>query len=374
MNKLFVAAALASCAMAGPAFADDTGPYITVEGGGVKQERANVYAPGSLDYTDRFSTGWEAGSAVGYDFGHFRLEAEGFFNRSTLHEQDRYFGGDAGTVVTTNGNGLAGRTQTYAAMGNALLGLGHWGGLKLYVGGGAGYARTRLEEHSQYGDQIYARADGFAWQGLAGLTVPLGRHIDLGVRYRYFNPTGANHFVSEEGADRTAKLRSHSVLATLTYNFGRVAPQPAVEPAAAPPPPPPPAPLPPPPPPAPPIVIAQVCNKGPYIVFFDWDKSDISAEAAQILDSAVTAYGNCGTVPITLAGYTDSSGTPVYNMGLAGRRDTSVQAYLTSHGVAAAAISSHAYGEGNQRVPTANGVRELQNRRVEINYGPGAGN
>jgi outer membrane protein OmpA-like peptidoglycan-associated protein len=119
---------------------------------------------------------------------------------------------------------------------------------------------------------------------------------------------------------------------------------------------------------------AAVCNKGPYIVFFDWNKSDVSPEAANILDSAIQAYGNCASVPITLAGYTDSSGTPQYNLGLAGRRDDSVQAYLTSHGVAASAISSHAYGEANQRVPTADGVRELQNRRVEINYGPGSGN
>ncbi|HTN62624.1 MAG TPA: autotransporter outer membrane beta-barrel domain-containing protein, partial [Devosia sp.] len=49
-----------------------------------------------------------------------------------------------------------------------------------------------------------------------------------------------------------------------------------------------------PPPPPPPPPPAPVCNKGPYIVFFDWDKSDITPEAATTLDSAVTAYGNCG--------------------------------------------------------------------------------
>ena len=74
-----------------------------------------------------------------------------------------------------------------------------------------------------------------------------------------------------------------------------------------------------------------------------------------------------------LAGYTDSSGTPRYNLGLSSRRDEAVQSYLTGHGIAAGTISSQGYGEGNQRVPTADGVRELQNRRVEITYGPGAG-
>ena len=109
-------------------------------------------------------------------------------------------------------------------------------------------------------------------------------------------------------------------------------------------------------------------------MFFDWDKSDITPEAATILDSAVQAYGNCGTVPIMLAGYTDRSGTPKYNLGLSARRNTSVRTYLNGHGIADTAISGQAFGENNPRVPTADGVRELQNRRVEITYGPGSGN
>jgi outer membrane protein OmpA-like peptidoglycan-associated protein len=116
-----------------------------------------------------------------------------------------------------------------------------------------------------------------------------------------------------------------------------------------------------------------VCNKGPYIVFFDWDKSDITPEAATILDSAITAYGNCGSAPIMLAGHTDRSGTAQYNMGLSQRRNASVTSYLTGHGVPASVITSQAFGETMPRVPTADGVRELQNRRVEITYGPGSG-
>ncbi|MEC9066524.1 MAG: OmpA family protein, partial [Pseudomonadota bacterium] len=123
----------------------------------------------------------------------------------------------------------------------------------------------------------------------------------------------------------------------------------------------------PPPPPAP------VCNKGPYIVFFEWDKSDITPEAATILDNAVSAYTNCGTASVMLAGHTDRSGSAAYNMGLAERRNDSVREYLTGRGVPGARISSEAFGETQPRVPTADGVRELQNRRVEITYGPGSG-
>ena len=117
-----------------------------------------------------------------------------------------------------------------------------------------------------------------------------------------------------------------------------------------------------------------MCNKGPYIVFFDWDKSNITPEAATILDSAVTAYANCANVPIMLAGHTDRSGSTQYNEGLANRRNASVQTYLTGRGIPAGRITSQGFGETMPRVPTADGVRELQNRRVEITYGPGSGN
>lgn len=368
MKRLIIASTLASSALAGTAYADDTGPYVTIEGGAVKQEHAGIKnAAGDLEHKDRFKTGWEAGGALGYDFGHFRLEAEGFYSRAKLREQDRPIGTPLPNGSFTRTDGLSGHTDTYAGMGNVLLGLGHWGGIKAYVGGGVGYARTHLVEALPASGQISDHAQGFAWQGLAGLTAPISHNIDLGVKYRYFRPDGADHFTYADGSKRQASLRSHSLLATLTYNFGSssqaMAPEPAPVPAAA-------APPPPPPPPAP---VAAVCNKGPFIVFFDWNKADISLEASSILDSAVQAYGNCGTVPIMLAGYTDSSGSAQYNVGLSTRRAAAVESYLTGRGIAAGTIATHAYGEANQRVPTADGVRELQNRRVEITYGPGSG-
>ena len=115
------------------------------------------------------------------------------------------------------------------------------------------------------------------------------------------------------------------------------------------------------------------CNEGPYIVFFDWDQSNITPEAASVLNSAVTAYRDCGNARVMLAGHTDRSGTTTYNMGLAERRNDSVRNYLTGRGIPAMRISSEAFGESQPRVPTADGVRELQNRRVEVTYGPGSG-
>ena len=202
------------------------------------------------------------------------------------------------------------------------------------------------------------------------MRAPITENLDVGIKYRYFRADEASDFVNPAGVGETVKLHSHSVLATLTYNFGGAT---DVLPPAPPPPPAPLAPLPPAPVASHVAAPAAVCEKGPYIVFFNWNKSDITVEAASILDSAIRAYGSCRSVPIMLAGYADRSGTVKYNLGLSARRNAAVRAYLTTHGIADAAISSKAYGETNPRVPTADGVREPQNRRVEITYGPGSG-
>ncbi|HKT85489.1 MAG TPA: OmpA family protein [Novosphingobium sp.] len=117
--------------------------------------------------------------------------------------------------------------------------------------------------------------------------------------------------------------------------------------------------------PAPPAPAAAPCLPGPYIVFFDWDSSEISPDAVTVLDSTVASTAGCGSSTIHVSGYADRSGGDRYNMGLSGRRADAVRAYLASHGTAAA-VTTQAFGESNPRVPTADGVRELQNRRVEI--------
>jgi outer membrane protein OmpA-like peptidoglycan-associated protein len=74
-----------------------------------------------------------------------------------------------------------------------------------------------------------------------------------------------------------------------------------------------------------------------------------------------------------LAGCADRSGSARGNVGLPASRNTSVTDYLVSKAIPTSAIRSEYFGEENPLVPTADGVRELQNRRVEITYGPGSG-
>ena len=120
------------------------------------------------------------------------------------------------------------------------------------------------------------------------------------------------------------------------------------------------------PPPAPaPTPVADVGAKT-FLVFFDWDRYDLTARGAGIVREAASySQGNQYT-RIDVDGNTDTSGTPQYNQGLSERRARTVAGELVRDGVPQNVISMHAYGDTKLLVPTGPGVREPQNRRVEI--------
>ncbi len=120
---------------------------------------------------------------------------------------------------------------------------------------------------------------------------------------------------------------------------------------------------PPPPPPPPPPVQATAPS---FNVFFDWDSTKLSVPALNVIEQAVDSFKKTGNARITATGHTDTSGSPEYNMGLSVRRANAVKAELVRQGVPAAAIATGGVGEAGLLVPTGDGVREPQNRRVEI--------
>ena len=103
-----------------------------------------------------------------------------------------------------------------------------------------------------------------------------------------------------------------------------------------------------------------------YLVFFDWDRADLTERARQIVSSAAQASTRVQTTRIEVNGYTDLSGTAAYNQKLSVRRARSVETELVHDGVPSNEISIHGFGESNPLIQTAQGVREPQNRRVEI--------
>ncbi len=105
-----------------------------------------------------------------------------------------------------------------------------------------------------------------------------------------------------------------------------------------------------------------------YIVFFAWDRADLTPVAQQILTQVATDFKAGKSTTLVLAGYTDTSGSAPYNLKLSERRAKSVAAALAKLGISTDAMKVNWYGETHLRVQTKDGVREPQNRRVEINF------
>jgi outer membrane protein OmpA-like peptidoglycan-associated protein len=118
---------------------------------------------------------------------------------------------------------------------------------------------------------------------------------------------------------------------------------------------PPPPPAPPPPPP--------VKN---FLVFFDFDKSTLTPRALDIVKEAANVAKAGQNARVTCTGHTDTAGPANYNMALSLRRANTVKNALVKEGVPATSITVVGRGETALLVPTKDGVREPQNRRVEI--------
>jgi opacity protein-like surface antigen len=277
--RKFLFAAAATVAIAAPAAAKDDSPYVGIEGGVLFPQKQTVF--GSVDFTDptlidiartdvastRYKMGYDVDVIGGYDFGMFRLEGELGYKRAktkSLNVNSAFVTGlnaGAGTSFTSGTNfGIDDHTSVYSAMLNGLLDLGGNGGIGGYVGGGAGYASVH---------QFGGSSGKFAWQLLAGVYMPISSNVDVGLKYRYFRAgrsggTVAYPFAAGTGTcttvcsggtayfDNDSRFTSHSLLASLVYNFGGT--------AVAPPPPPPP-----PPPPAPAAPATQTCPDGSVI-------------------------------------------------------------------------------------------------------------
>jgi opacity protein-like surface antigen len=191
---------------------------------------------------------------AGYDFGIVRAEIEG------SHKWAKHDDYDLNPAVF---EGLtrfdsSGHSRAYSIMGNAMIDLGRNESFNFYAGGGVGIAWVRQKIHGSapnFGFIDYDIEDsGLAWQGIAGVRAPVFRYFDIGLKYRYFDAGRIKDSV--DGFGRSSRFRSHSLLASLIYNFAEAAP-----------PPPPPPPLPPPPPPPPPAT--QTCPDGSVILATD---------------------------------------------------------------------------------------------------------
>ncbi|MCB1783333.1 MAG: OmpA family protein [Alphaproteobacteria bacterium] len=121
-----------------------------------------------------------------------------------------------------------------------------------------------------------------------------------------------------------------------------------------------PAPAPEPPPMAP--------EEAMYLVFFNWDSSELSSGAFGVLDAVADEVKKNPPKQINVTGHADTSGEKEYNKKLSFRRANAVRDALAKRGVAQDLMKVESRGEEELLVPTPDNVREPANRRVNISF------
>ena len=353
-----------------------TGPYIDLGGGyNLVQQQHGRFSPTSqADGTTsnnasssryRHKDGFTGFGSFGWGFGNgFRAEIEGVYNYSQINHR----------TPTAAPGSTKGSDQAYGGFINGLydIDLANFGlniPVTPFVGIGAGY----LWQHynpitTTYSNNAVNRLGGtqgsFAYQGIVGAAydIPNVPGLAITTEYRFIGQTfsnGAYRSTSwngngsglHKGNVNFDQRFSHQFILSLRYAFDTA---------------------PPPPPPAPVIVPPAPTPARTYLVFFDWDKSNLTGRAREIVAQAAQASTHVQTTRIEVNGYADNSAAhpgargQAYNMNLSIRRANSVKAELIRDGVPAAAIDIHGYGEQHPLVPTGPNTREPQNRRVEI--------
>jgi outer membrane protein OmpA-like peptidoglycan-associated protein len=88
-------------------------------------------------------------------------------------------------------------------------------------------------------------------------------------------------------------------------------------------------PAPPPPPPPPPVA----CPTFDFIVYFEWDRSNLNQAALETIDASVIRAHQCNVSRVLVVGHTDSSGATTYNQNLSERRASVVRDALVARGI-----------------------------------------
>ena len=116
------------------------------------------------------------------------------------------------------------------------------------------------------------------------------------------------------------------------------------------------------------VEVAAEVAPGPFIVFFDWDGRSIARDDGDILAEVIAAYRANPNYRMKLVGHSDQSGPAGHNRVLARGRAVVVRDYLKGEGIPESAMVVSSAGEDRPLIATADGVREAQNRRVEIEF------
>jgi opacity protein-like surface antigen len=315
--------------------------------------------------TSSYDAGFNAGVRGGYQWGPWRFEEEWSYRNNNFSDLTGFI---ARRGFAGNSDVFSGNTHANAIMTNVIYDFTFGWPITPHLGAGVGAVNINQGislidgvtppgglRRTGFGS-LSASTWQFGYQAIAGIRYDISPLIALDIDYRYLatpnftltSPCPFTEFPFHCNGGHSVSFNSgystQNIVASITMKFGA---PPVV------PPPPPPAPPPPP--------VHQV-----YLVFFDWDRYNITPEGMQILEAAAAHWKAGGAVQIQVTGYTDLSGPAGYNQRLSERRANAVAVALERLGIPRSEMVVAGRGMNDPRVPTALGVREPQNRRVEI--------
>lgn len=112
----------------------------------------------------------------------------------------------------------------------------------------------------------------------------------------------------------------------------------------------------------------QTLNSVGFVIYFDYDKSDIKSEYTSVIAAHAKYLTSNASLKVRLEGNTDERGSREYNIGLGERRAQAVRRALLLQGVAENQITTLSYGEERPAVDGHDEAAYAKNRRVEIAY------
>jgi outer membrane protein OmpA-like peptidoglycan-associated protein len=305
---------------------------------------------GSLD----FDTGWAGFATVGYGFdNNWRVELEGGYRTNDF---DVAYGKHSGPSMTAeaapwtfdemmfNGKAPTGSLEEWTAMVNVIYDVPLTEKIDLNIGVGVGVDFSNLEVAG-----LEDSDTNFAYQAIVGVSYQISKRLDMTLTYRYLNVDAPSYSGTSYPEIYTANLEDiekHTVTVGLRYDlYEDEAPV---------------APVTPPPPPAPAAEPEQ------FVVFFGFNKCNITAEADAVLSEAAAAAKTQGSASVLIVGHTDTVGSNSYNQKLSECRANAAKSGLVAKGIGEGQISATGRGETELLVKTGDSVKEPQNRRATI--------
>ncbi len=339
-TTLLAATALALASSASAA----TGWYMSLGAGAnwLNDADYNV-GPGGSTYSGRneYESGYIITGAVGYDWGRWRGEFEVAYRHNKIDcITDSSGGGSCFNPGENNG------VWELSQMVNVLYDFPLGGRFNASVGAGVGGVLV-VADHAMIDYQgSNPDLDDYvvAGQLIAQLGYDLSDRWQIYADYRYLLADDPESFSAPANSPVTWEKSDHSVLIGLRFDLQSDRA------------------------PAPPKAEPPVQPRAPkqFIVFFGFNKSNLTAEAARVVADAAAAAKDYGSASIMVVGHTDTVGSNTYNQALSMRRSAAVKDGLVGNGIPASAISTGGRGETELMVQTGDGVKEPQNRRATI--------